>query len=132
MADKDDQDIIKFLIQHEHALNLIMLQIGEQAVLLHSTLKQCEKCKKVPCTVEHKGLVKSLCDRCAAETIVSAGRAVMAAAIKNDADELQAAKLGVIREDDWIDVIDAQKIRTLTLYVSLLRETESKKMIVMH
>ncbi len=62
--------IVKLLQRQATLLNLISLQLGDQACMLIPTLEVCGRCDRDPITVEHRLMGLQTCDRCAAELIV--------------------------------------------------------------
>lgn len=131
----DIQDIVKLLFGHERALDAITLQLSDQASLLYTLLKKCGRCHTVPYTIEHEATAMQLCDRCAAEAIVHAGKMLVKSAITPDTLKLtehDQVLLSVVKEDLWVDAPNAATVRTLINFVLLTKEVNAKRFVTVH
>ena len=116
--------LAKIAVRQANLINLISMQLADQACLLLPTLHKCNKCQNEPATVEHIDLKIQLCERCAAETIVSSGRSYVDGYIANPDDPINDARYSLMNEDHWVDLPDADKIRRLVIYVNVIKELE--------
>ncbi len=131
----DIQDIIKLLFGHERALDAIALQLSDQASLLYTLLKKCDRCHDAPYTIEHEATTMQMCDRCAAEAIVHAGKALVKSAITPDTLKLtehDQVLLSLVKEDLWVDAPNAAMVRTLINFVLLTKEVTAKRLVTVH
>jgi len=111
MALTPEQEIIelaKLIFRQSRLISAISLQLADQACLLKSKLDVCEQCKLNTATVEHVTLGSKRCDKCASEAVV-AQKTLLSA---------------------WVDVPDADKIRRVIDYVSLVKELDVDKSMV--
>ena len=114
---KPSDDVLDLLLVYDKALQLITLQVSDQACLLQTCLEHCVKCDSAIATVEHCDLHVKMCDRCAAESIVSQGRTFVNNVVSHANDGLNDVRATLMREKDWHDVPNASRIRTLNSYV---------------
>lgn len=124
MADDDIVALAKLAARQARLLELISLQLADQACLLEPHLPKCSKCSEFPVTVEHIHLKVRVCDRCAAESIVTAGRAYVDGYLANPDDPLNEVRGSLMNENDWVDIPDADKIRRIIDYVKIIKERE--------
>lgn len=117
--------IAKLLIRHGTLINLISLQLRDQACILVPQLERCGRCDKDPITVEHRFMGLQACDRCAAELIVRSGRNYVDAYIENPDDPLNEARASLMNEDDWVDLPNAEKVRRIADYVRIISLAEA-------
>ena len=96
--------------------------IADQACLLEQTLEKCQKCKIETVTVEHKFTHVKTCDRCASENIIEAMYSILKRDVQHS--DLDDELLTIANEKNWIDVIDADKIRRITQYIKLTKELD--------
>ncbi len=112
MALTPEQEIIelaKLIVRQSRLISAISLQLADQACLLKSALEVCSHCNLNPCTVEHMSIQKlKCCDKCAAEITI-------------DSKSLTSV---------WFDITDADKIRRLLDYVSIIKELDVDKSMI--
>lgn len=116
--------LAKLAVRQANLINLLSLQLADQACLIEPKLERCPKCHVEPITVEHLLLKVKLCDRCAAESIVKSGRNYVDAYIANPDDPLNVARASMMNENEWVDLPDAEKVRRLVDYVKIIKELE--------
>lgn len=116
--------LAKLVVRQSSLINLLSMQLADQACLLETALDRCAKCKAEPATVEHVHLKIAMCDRCAAESIVKSGRTYVDAYIADPEDPLNVARESLMNEHEWVDVEDAEKVRRITDYVKIIKELE--------
>lgn len=116
--------LAKLAVRQATLINLLSLQLADQACLIMPALKRCSKCQLEPITVEHVHLKIQVCDRCAAESIVKSGRSYVDAYIDNPDDPLNTARASLMNENDWVDLPDAEKVRRVVDYVKIIKELE--------
>lgn len=117
--------LAKLAARQAMLINLISLQLADQACMIEPHLPRCSKCQREPVTVEHKHLKVQVCDRCAAESIVVSGRAYVDGYLANPDDPLNDVRSSLMNENDWVDLPDADKIRRIVDYVKGIKELEA-------
>ena len=116
--------LAKLVVRQSALINLMSLQLSDQACVIRDTIPRCEKCHVEPSTVKHVHVGLQLCDRCAAESIVKAGRSYVDAYIADPDDPLNVARQSLMTESDWVDLPDADKVRRIVDYVKIIKELE--------
>lgn len=124
VADDEIVALAKLAARQAKLIELISLQLADQACLIEPHLPKCSKCNELPVTVEHRFLHVKVCDRCAAESIVTSGRAYVDGYLANPDDPLNDVRGSLMNENDWVDVADADKIRRIIDYVKIIKERE--------
>lgn len=124
MSDSDIVALAKLAARQAQTIALITLQLADQACVIEPHLPRCGKCNTDPCTVEHRHLKLKLCDRCAAESIVKAGRNYVDGYIANPNDPLNDVRGSLMNENDWLDLPDADKVRRIVDYVRIIKELD--------
>lgn len=133
MQGEDDiTTIARLLAHHAKMINLISLQLGDQACLLAPSLVRCGRCDIEPITVEHRHMGLQACDRCAAELIVRSGRNYVEAYCSDPNDPLNEARSSLMNEDDWLDLPNADKVRRITDYVRIIKVMEGSTIVAAH
>ena len=116
--------LAKLVVRQSALINLMSLQLADQACLIRDTISRCEKCRSEPSTVRHVHVGLHLCDRCAAESIVKSGRAYVDSYIADPEDPLNVVRSSLMNENDWVDMPDADKVRRIADYVKIIKELE--------
>lgn len=116
--------LAKVAVRQATLINMLSLQLADQACLLETQLKRCSRCQLGAVTVEHTYLKIQACDRCAAEVIVKSGRAYIDGYAADPDDPLNLARMTLMNERDWVDVADADKVRRVVDYVKIIKELE--------
>lgn len=116
--------LAKLAARQAHIINLLSMQLADQACLLSLGLKPCSKCAVEPTTVEHVHMKLSLCDRCAAEAIVASGRTYVDSSVNDGNDPLNDVRSSLMNDGDWLDVPDADRIRRLMDYVKIIKQLD--------
>ncbi len=124
MQDDDLVAMAKIVARNATLINMISLQLADQACLVAPFLERCGRCEAEPITVKHRHMGMHACDRCAAEMIVKSGRAFVNAFIIDPQDPLNEARASLMNEDDWVDTDDAVKVRRVMDYVRIIKERE--------
>jgi hypothetical protein len=114
--------LAKLVAHQAYVLNFAVLQLADQAVLIERLLLRCEKCQELPCTVEHRYVHVKFCDRCAAESIVNSGRAYVNGYAADPRDPFNDVRSSLMIENDWIDILDAEKVRHVVDYANSIKE----------
>ena len=125
MQDEELVALAKLIARHSTLINLVSLQLADQACALVPCLARCGRCDSDPITVEHRHTGIQACDRCAAEMIVASGRTYVDAYVANPDDPLNEARYSLMNEDNWVDLPDAQKIRRIVDYVRIIKQSEA-------
>lgn len=116
--------LAKLAIRQAQIINLLALQLADQACLLVPHLQRCGKCNVEPVTVEHVHTKVRLCDRCWAELIVNSSRAYINSYVQDPNDPLNDVRTSSTNENDWVNLPDADKIRRMIDYVKIIKESE--------
>lgn len=124
MSSDDIVALAKLAARQAQTISLISLQLADQACLIEPHLPKCSKCEREACTVEHVHLKLRLCDRCAAESIVKAGRAYVDGYLVDPKDPMNDVRGSLMNENDWVDLPDADKIRRVTDYVHIIKQLD--------
>ena len=118
MNAKDFAQFAKIIESHQKLINALAQTSADHACIIIPTL---ERCSKTSCTnaatVKQKYLNILMCDRCAAETIVNAGHLFST----DEFDVMNPIRATLMREVDWEDVLDAERIRRTEQYVSIIK-----------
>ena len=113
---EDVKSLAKLAIRQATLISVMSSHLADQACLLASMLKKCQRCYKRPITVSHEKNGEA-CDRCAAEATTDIHDLI------SPNSEPGLDKLNVAA--GWIDIQDAEKIRRLDDYVSLVKELDN-------
>ena len=113
----DIKALVSMVAKHEKTQYVLTFQQSDNSFIVHSMLPKCERCSSSPCTVKHRYMNVSACDRCCAHMIVKISRSSVDAAIAYPDDALHAARLSLMDENDWVDVENAERIRRIDEYV---------------
>jgi hypothetical protein len=116
--------LAKLAVRQASMINLLAMQLADQACLIEPHLARCEKCSLEPVTVEHVHVKVRLCDRCAAESIVRSGRAYVDGYMANPDDPLNDIRSSLMNENDWVDLPDADRVRRVVDYVKIIKQLE--------
>lgn len=120
----DIKTLLKVATAHQRLLNLMSLQLADQACLIEHHLPKCSRCEHNIATVEHLTSKVRVCDKCAARVIVASSREYVEGCAANPDDPINVAKSSLMNENDWVDMPDAEKIRRLMDYVDIIKELE--------
>ncbi len=123
----DPDELIKVISSHSYQIRLLSLQLADQASLIEPYVPKCMTCQKRPASVEHAKLGVRCCDRCTAEAIVKAGHAYVNMCLIDPENPFVKVLATMMDEGAWRDVDDAEKIRRITEFVSVIKETDVTK-----
>lgn len=111
---EDYKSLSKLILRQSQLLNLASLYLSDHAVLLQNALKKCENCFIEPATVEHRKTKIIFCDHCAASHVVS----------ENKFMNMSNQEHSLSKDQNWIDIDNADKIRRLSDYVKIIKELD--------
>jgi hypothetical protein len=122
MAADHDPIVLRTLIRHSDLINVLIGISTDFAFMIEPTLKRCssEGCVE-PATCKHVDLGVIMCDACAARAIVNASKNINT----NPNDELNLIRVRLADDTCWIDLDDAERVRRLRHYVTVLRDNDA-------
>lgn len=114
----------RLVVKHDATIQALAQNAADTSVLLEELLKRCSRCEAAPCTVYNEQLPEYLmCDHCAAELAVKSSKQFTA----DLEDPVNLLRGSLMREDDWRDLPNADKIRRVMDYVNVLRALDGQQ-----
>lgn len=120
--DSNIKYLARLVTKQAFMIGMALSAIADQACLLEQTLEKCSDCHTEIVTVEHRFTHVKVCDRCAAERITNALHAILED--KNPDFDLDHQLFTVVNENNWVDVVDADKIRRMIQYTKIAKELD--------
>jgi hypothetical protein len=106
--DNENRLMAKAILRNATLINLLLNAASDHARIIMGVVPRCGMECSSPATISHPKLPVQYCDRHAAEIIVKASKGLTA-------QELS-------REDDWLDLPNAEHIRRLDDHVTELKK----------
>ncbi len=101
--------LVRFVLSQARLVDILFLQLADQACVLESLFVRCDECHRDPVTVEHPRSGGRFCDSCAARLIVASGEHIR---------DPEPAFAG------WIDVPEADRIRRMSDYTKIIKQLD--------
>jgi len=119
---------IKLVAKHEAVLTSLSQVLIHVIRVVFPDIRKCEHstCDK-PATVKHQYLNVTFCDHHTAKAIVNAAHNFINA---DKLDTMNDVRSTIMREDDWVDVENAESIRSLETYVEMIKSVSDQQKII--
>ena len=111
-------DIIQVLGTHSIYIEVLKNNLIDQLYLVEQLLPKCSRCKEQSATVKNKVTKKLVCDRCVSELIVLISKDEEGVLLDEEID---------VNVTDWIDVENANRIRKISDYISLVKHNNMEQ-----
>jgi len=106
--------LLSTVAENKHSINLLASAAENYTTVTYPLLTRCQGCTRVA-TVKNDVLDLTLCDRCAAQAIVKATKAMT-----GESDNLDELREAAAREELWRDLAGGDAIRMIEEHYLLL------------